>query len=551
MQAMTSTTLYRGLLWGVRRNPLYLLSAACMAVGARLYLVRPDSPAGDVGLILVTLGVLQTYEWAVTGILLLLRRARRAPEDEGSLLLVAAVFWTGPLAATLELSARHARQGLLLALGALLFAVLELLVVRRSLALRLSPTGRVLAVGALVLLVVGPWQLHVVNAAGTNEVFLYACWWVLGGLVSLMCGAVRHHARAASPPQQELAFLLLTCAAVATHLYAMNYAFVGHARAFYAGPALLALAVVAWEYLAVGGRRHGAAVMAAALLPVLAGVLAAQGFHRAVHIEVLPPILRDPLLIVCGLATLVYWYGARRLRLVGLFHLGSLACAAALVRAATVLLPQTLPAAVPDGRLAPRDLAAWALLAVVAYLVLLAVARRSRAEAIVALATLPPATVLLTWDRTAAAPLIVGLVLAWSWLVVLHLGARRPGVAAVLWPVGLMVGLAWWYEFNADLCWAARANTLALAALLLGVGWRWPATHYRGMCLALVIVHALFYGGRGVARSAVPAATLVVAAAFVLLAGGALLSWHKHRLLRSDQTMDSAPATTPDPPNGP
>ena len=45
--------------WWIRRNPTYLLSAVCMAVGARLYLVEPRTRAGDVGVILLTLGVLQ------------------------------------------------------------------------------------------------------------------------------------------------------------------------------------------------------------------------------------------------------------------------------------------------------------------------------------------------------------------------------------------------------------------------------------------------------------------------------------------------------------
>jgi len=42
--------------WIVQRNPMYLLSAACMAVGARLYLVDPSTRAGDIGIILLTAG---------------------------------------------------------------------------------------------------------------------------------------------------------------------------------------------------------------------------------------------------------------------------------------------------------------------------------------------------------------------------------------------------------------------------------------------------------------------------------------------------------------
>lgn len=78
--------------WFIRQNPTYLLSAAYMALWARLYLVSPRTRAGDLGLILLTLGVLQCYEWAVTVILLALHRRRSSPEDEPSLMLVAALF---------------------------------------------------------------------------------------------------------------------------------------------------------------------------------------------------------------------------------------------------------------------------------------------------------------------------------------------------------------------------------------------------------------------------------------------------------------------------
>jgi len=56
--------------WWVRRNPMYLVSAVFMAGGARMYLVSPGTRPGDIGLILLTLGILQAYEWAVTGVLL-------------------------------------------------------------------------------------------------------------------------------------------------------------------------------------------------------------------------------------------------------------------------------------------------------------------------------------------------------------------------------------------------------------------------------------------------------------------------------------------------
>ncbi|WP_410967556.1 hypothetical protein, partial [Salmonella sp. SAL4456] len=54
----------RWLEWILRRNPLYLMSAILMAVGARLFLVDPINAPGDIELILVTLIALQAYEWA-------------------------------------------------------------------------------------------------------------------------------------------------------------------------------------------------------------------------------------------------------------------------------------------------------------------------------------------------------------------------------------------------------------------------------------------------------------------------------------------------------
>ena len=82
--------------WFIQRNPTYLISACLMAIGTRLLLVSPSDPTGDIKLILLTLAILQVYEWAVGAILLALHQAARSPEDRPSLLLVATIFWTGP-----------------------------------------------------------------------------------------------------------------------------------------------------------------------------------------------------------------------------------------------------------------------------------------------------------------------------------------------------------------------------------------------------------------------------------------------------------------------
>src|SRR5262245_15636111 len=102
----------RVLAWAIQRNPTYLVSAGLMTAGTRLFLVRSSGATGDIGVILLTLGLLQLYEWAVGGILLALFRARRSPEDIPSLLLVATLFWTGPMAATIEMIALRQEWGI-------------------------------------------------------------------------------------------------------------------------------------------------------------------------------------------------------------------------------------------------------------------------------------------------------------------------------------------------------------------------------------------------------------------------------------------------------
>jgi hypothetical protein len=531
----------RGVVWWIRRNPMYLVSAACMAVGARLYLVDPNAYAGDIGVILITLGVLQAYEWAVTGILLLLHRAHRAPEDEHSLLLVAALFWTGPIAATIEMTARQPRLGILLAIGVVLFAVIEFAVVRRSLRLRLSGSGAILSGACLVLLAVAPTQLRVAGPEGTNELFLYFCWWLLGGFALLVVACVRAHfpAQVGSPPSmepvgRELAFLVIVLAATATHLVGMNYAFLGHARWFYAGPLLIALSLVGFEFAARGRRWVGLVRLVSAALPLAVLALATEPFDPEIPVRNLPAGLRDPLLTMLVLAATAWWLGAARTRSPGLFHLGSGGAALAAIRAFMILRPAvSVPPADTTEGIPLRDLVALALSAVTAYLLATAALRRSRPEAVLALFVLQAVVATLVWQRVYADRFIVGVVAGWSLFAGIHLSARRPSLAALLVPAAILTLIACYYDRDAVLCWPARLNTLALLAVLLLAALVSKRRCYRTVGFAQAAASALFLGGRSIAAGERPAATLAVLAAFALLAGGAAISWYKRALLDS------------------
>lgn len=179
-----------------------------------------------------------------------------------------------------------------------------------------------------------------------------------------------------------------------------------------------------------------------------------------------------------------------------------------------------------------RDAAAVALLGLTLYVLVTAAIRRSRATALLGLASLQAAACLGTWGHTPAAPLIIGLVAGWSLLVAMHLGARWPHPAAVLWPIALMLALAWYYDFDAKLSWPVRSNTAVLIAVLLAAGHVWRFLHYRRMAGVVVGANIVFFCGRGVAGGALPVAALIVVISFLLLLGGAAISWHKLALLR-------------------
>jgi len=291
--------------WMLRRNPLYLLSAVLVAVGARLYLVSPSAAPGDIGLIVTTLVVVQVYEWGVSGLLVLLHRSRRSPEDKPSLLLVAVVFWTGPMAATIEMTALRAELGTIVAAGACLIALGELLSVQRMLGIRMTIAGQLVGAACVVLLAVVPPFLRVSDGgARFSELYLYAAWWMLGALALLSLGSIWSHrqasdrvgrsVRAALPLGSELAFIAMVVAASAAHLVGMNHAFFCHASLFYASPLIIAVSVVAVEYLVTKRLWHHPLLLAASTLPVIALILAASPFDEDVPVGRGPVWFRDP-----------------------------------------------------------------------------------------------------------------------------------------------------------------------------------------------------------------------------------------------------------------
>jgi hypothetical protein len=536
--------------WWIRRNPTYLLSAACMAVGARLYLVEPRTRAGDVGMILLTLGVLQVYEWAVTAVLLFLHRRRRSPEDEPSLLLVTTLFWTGPLAATREMVANHPDLALILALGACAIAFAELRTVRRVMGLRISTAGQLLAGVCVVLLAIAPSLLKVPKAAdGTNQIALYFAWWLLA-IVAMACMATIR----TCPPRPasgevdaspiwrafriEIAFVTATLAATVAHLAAMNYAFFCNARWFYASPLIIAVAIMAMEYLA---RRRCPAwwsLAAVFALPGIAVFLADNRFDEHVPVRALPVFMRDPLFTTLALAGFAWWFGYRRLHRETFLHIGSAALAWAAYRGTLLFQPQLPPAthAITGGPIElSRNLVALLLYAVVAYLLLLAWWRRSRIDVLAALLVHQAAFTLVVHDRAEAYGLLILLAAGWNWLIGLHVAIRRPTLRLALWPICVLAAAAWFYDFNEAGQWIARTHAAAMVVVLAVAGLIWPWTRYRLVSAMIAASDIAFYSIKWIVSGRNGAASSVVLAGFILLAVGAVVGWHKARLLEMFQ----------------
>lgn len=528
--------------WFLQHNPMYLLSAACMAEGARLLLVHPDTRAGDLGMILMTLGVLQAYEWAVATILIALHRSRRSPEDGPSLLLVAALFWTGPLAATAEMTAHRMEMGLITAIAAGLIALVEMAVMRRALGLRPGLAAQAAAGGCITLLVAAPPLIRIpAEANGTNELFLYAAWWLLAAIAMLGMVAIRQHRRGGRslgtadqqpPVPAGLALMAIALTATAAHLIGMNYAYFGHARLFYGAPLVIATAIVAMEALAVLAERRLRWLVPVAVLPLLAIWFAADTFSPEVPTRLLPVWLRDPPAVVLALAAIAWWFGGLRLRRGVLFHVGSVACAASAIRFAKVLRaePWRLPM-VSGQHDSVRDLLVMLLFAGAVYMAVSAILRRSPTEGIAALIIHQAAVTLWVCDRMDADSLIVGLVAGWSWFVAVHLLMRKPRWSQVAWPVALLMLVIWGHDFDQTLHWSARMHGLAVVLVLLighalrpGAGWQWLA-------VGTATADGVFLGARALAGGPHATELTVVAGGFALLVGGAAISWFKARLL--------------------
>lgn len=543
MSAGTPDWLLHGVVWWVRRNPMYLISAVCMALAARLFLDERDAPAGAVVVILLTFVVLQVYEWCVGAVACLLRRARRGLDDLPSLLLVAALFWTGPLMATLELSAARESAGASLAFAAAAMALVELWILRRLLCLNLGAEAITVGLGCLALAAMAPSVLRIGDHnAGTNELALYLCWWVLAATVLPAGGAIRQlrpdaidasPSDVARPRPDGAVFAGITLAATVGHLAAMNYAFCGHARAFYLNPVAVA---VSWAIFAslhdVAAYRGG--VRFAVIAVPIAGVLAArQGFDAACDSADWPPPLRDAVLTALLLAASVWAAAARVTRSLLFLHLASGATLAVVMRVSGC-------GAASAARWAPSAPAEWngagaavPLYAVAAYLAPTAWLCRSQLGAVMALLVQYVATNLLIHDHASWDRLAIALLPGWNWLLGVHVLQQPAPRIARIWGIAYLLAVTLAFDLQAASALHARVHMAGMVMVFALIGCLPGASFYRWAALNCMAAFAAYWMVRGLATGPHPAASLGALAAFACLAGGIAISWTKRQAQRT------------------
>jgi hypothetical protein len=125
----------------------------------------------------------------------------------------------------------------------------------------------------------------------------------------------------------------------------------------------------------------------------------------------------------------------------------------------------------------------------------------------------------------------------WSALVALHLIMSRPRWYITVWPIVFLVAVTCATGLPPAWTWLPRVHAVGMVGGLIIAGWIWPWTHYRALGGAVGAALVTLAAAERMGNAANAKAGLTVLAAFMLLVGGALLSWHKHRLLTATDAI--------------
>jgi hypothetical protein len=311
--------------------------------------------------------------------------------------------------------------------------------------------------------------------------------------------------------------------ATVLHLIAMNYGFYCHASRFYGAPVIVALSVVGMGALSYSFRWYRSTLTLLSILPGVAIMLALQPFDSEFPVNRLPAWIRDPLVPVAIVSSVAWWFGYSRHRKNIMMHAG---CGAIVL----VVLRLTHGLGIENYTI-DRRLTLLLFHGATAYLALAVLLLRSRREAVAALAMNLGATVILVHGRTPADNLIMCLVGGWTALAAMHICWRSPSLLWRLIPIICLTIVPWIVQPAPAYQLAILVHAATTIFIMFLAGQFWPWTRYRLVAGYLLIGHCLVGAINWMLNCAHPQAAIFVSAAFGTLVAGALVSWHKQRLL--------------------
>jgi hypothetical protein len=231
------------------RNPFYLLSALCMFVGFRVILGALNSAPGDWKTLLQLIVTLNVYELVMIALALFLITKRGLRRDGWILLGIEALFLLDLTNLNAELFTAMPRLGAIVNSIVFFLAMVKILIIVRTLGLRLAPGTTIYIAAQLAFLfgLPGIFRLMRSDTATISPMQIYGIWWIAAMLVTAGAFLVRRHPANNSSPMAALPwrlYVLLPLISLLVHLSSQNRVYWVHFQVANVAPVLLAFAVV-------------------------------------------------------------------------------------------------------------------------------------------------------------------------------------------------------------------------------------------------------------------------------------------------------------------
>ncbi len=176
-------------------NPFYLLSVLLMLIGCRAITSSLHVEAGDLGKLVLLLGILNVYECMIIGLGIVLLPRQGVERDGRILLLLESLFLVDATFLNAETVLTNPGYGALINLVLLMLAIGKAMLVIRICKINIRMSVLVFLGAQLALLWALPLYFRQLGPAGTvPPLAIYAVWWIIGLLPVIYDLLVRQNA---------------------------------------------------------------------------------------------------------------------------------------------------------------------------------------------------------------------------------------------------------------------------------------------------------------------------------------------------------------------